>query len=125
MIILDTEIIVLNKLNEYKILKNAVEMYIGFTSDDSSIQESYSDYISKYKVYADDYAKMSEGYRRLYNMYSVGNSSTPVTEDDVAKVDSAYNSSTSETEALKNAYISQIQTRITAIDNEIKTLESN
>ncbi len=114
-----------NTLNEYNSLKNAVEQGTGFSSADSTIQESYDEYMAKYNALAEDYANKTDEYQRLYNDYSLQSSTVPITDADVAKAKSAYDTAVIDMESLKSNYISQVQAKITVLEDEIKTLESN
>lgn len=114
-----------NTLNEYNSLKNAVEQGTGFSSADSTIQESYDEYMAKYNALAEDYANKTAEYQRLYNDYSLQSSTVPITDADVAKAKSAYDTAVIDMESLKSNYISQVQAKITVLEDEIKTLESN
>lgn len=114
-----------NTLNEYNSLKNAVEQGTGFSSADSTIQASYDEYTAKYNALAEDYANKSAEYQRLYSDYSLQSSTVPITEADVSKAKNAYDTAVIDMESLKSNYISQVQAKITALEDEIKTLESN
>lgn len=114
-----------NTLNEYKNLKNAVEQGIGFASTDSNIQASYDSFSSQYNYLAEDYANKTAEYQGLYNTYSLQNSTAVITEADVLNAKNAYDSAVIDAESLKNSYISQIQAKITSLQDEIQTLENN
>lgn len=114
-----------NTLNEYNNLKNAVEQGTEFTSSDITIQTSYNEYVSKYNAFAEDYDNKTAEYQRLYSDYSLQNSTVPITESDVSKAKNAYDTAVIDIESLKNSYISQVQAKITALEDEIKTLENN
>lgn len=114
-----------NTLNEYNNLKNAVEQGTEFTSSDITIQTSYNEYVSKYNAFAEDYDNKTAEYQRLYSDYSLQNSTVPITESDVLKAKNAYDTAVIDIESLKNSYISQVQAKITALEDEIKTLENN
>lgn len=114
-----------NTLNEYNNLKNAVEQGTEFTSSDITIQTSYNEYVSKYNALAEDYDNKTAEYQRLYSDYSLQNSTVPITESDVSKAKNAYDTAVIDIESLKNSYISQVQAKITALEDEIKTLENN
>lgn len=114
-----------NTLNEYNNLKNAVEQGTEFTSSDITIQTSYNEYVSKYNALAEDYDNKTAEYQRLYSDYSLQNSTVPITESDVLKAKNAYDTAVIDIESLKNSYISQVQAKITALEDEIKTLENN
>lgn len=112
-------------LADYKELKNAVEQDRSFTSQDSGIQGGYDQYITQYKAMCDEYTNKMNEYQMLYEKFSLQSGTAEITDADIAKAQSAYDSAVIDMEALKTAYISQIQTKITALNEEIKTLEKN
>ncbi|MGN0574823.1 MAG: HlyD family efflux transporter periplasmic adaptor subunit [Ruminococcus sp.] len=114
-----------NTLNEYNSLKNAVEQGTGFSSADSTIQASYDEFITKYNALAEDYANKSAEYQRLYSEYALQSSTVPITDADVSKAENAYDMAVIDMESLKSNYISQVQAKVTALEDEIKTLENN
>ncbi len=114
-----------NTLNEYYGLKNAIEQGTDFSSTDSAIQASYDEHITKFNALAEDYANKTAEYQRLYSDYSLQSSTVPVTDADVSKAKNAYDTAVIDIESLKSNYISQVQAKITALEDEIKTLENN
>ena len=114
-----------NTLNEYSDLKNAVEQGTGFSSADSMIQASYDEFIGQQKELTEDYSEKTAEYQRIYSTYSIQSSTAVITDADVVKARNAYDSAVIDLESVKNNYISQIQTKIMALEDEIKTLESN
>ena len=114
-----------NTLNEYYALKNSVEQGTVFSSADSAIQASYDNFIAQYNGFTEDYTNKTAEYQQLYSVYTLQGSTVPITDADVSKAKSAYDTAVIDMESLKNNYISQVQTKITALEDEIKTLESN
>ncbi len=112
-------------LADYKELKNAVEQDRTFTSSDSGIQSGYDQYITQYRALAEEYTNSMNDYQMMYEKFTLQNSTAEITDADIAKAQSAYDSAVIDMEAIKTAYISQIQTKITALNDEIKTLEKN
>ena len=114
-----------NTLNEYYGLKNAIEQGTDFSSTDSAIQASYDEHIAKFNALAEDYANKTAEYQRLYSDYTLQSSTVPITDTDVSKAKNAYDTAVIDMESLKSNYISQVQAKITALEDEIKTLENN
>lgn len=114
-----------NTLNEYNSLKIAVEQGTGFSSADSTIQASYDDYTAKYNALTEEYANRSAEYQRLYSDYALQSSTVPITDADVSKAKNAYDTAVIDMESLKSNYISQVQAKVTTLEDEIKTLENN
>ena len=122
----DNENVELQKnLNELNNLKYAIQQGTGFSSTDSTLQASYDNYITNYNALAEDYANKTAEYQRLYNDYSLQSRNVSVTDADVSKAKNAYETSIIDLEAIKNNYISQVQTKITALEAEIKSLDNN
>lgn len=114
-----------NTLNEYYALKNSVEQGTVFSSADSTIQASYDNFIAQYNDFTEDYTNKNAEYQQLYSVYTLQGSTVPITDADVSKAKSAYDTAVIDMESLKNNYISQVQTKITSLKDEIKTLESS
>ena len=111
-------------LNIYKELKNAVEKGNPFSCEDSSIQEDFNDFSSQYSELANDHNEKTAEYQRLYNTFLLQSSSEVITEADIIKAKNAYDSAVIDTEALKNSYTARIQTKTTALEEDIKALEN-
>ncbi len=114
-----------NALAEYKKLKTAVEQDIDFSSDNNTIQDSFNQFRSQYDILTADYSAKSEEYQKLYSQYMEQSKITPVTEDDIANAQTAYDNAVMDCESLKKSFISQIQAKIKSLKEELKTLESN
>lgn len=113
------------QLDEYTTLKNAVEQGLTFTSSDSGIQTSYDSFISKYNALAEEYSNKTAEYQRLNAAFTMQSSSAYVKDSDVSKAKNAYDTAQVDVESIKSSYISQTQAKVTALEDEIKTLESN
>lgn len=114
-----------NTLDEYKKLKTAVEQDQDFISSNKTVQDSFNRYRSQYDILTSDYSVKSEEYQNIYSKYMEQSKVTPITEADIANAKSAYDNSVMDVEALKKSFVSQIQAKIKAFNDEIKTLESN
>ncbi|MDE6426554.1 MAG: HlyD family efflux transporter periplasmic adaptor subunit [Ruminococcus sp.] len=114
-----------NELNNYYNLKEAIEQGTYFSSEDNNIQTSYDNYIYQYNILMEEYSNKTAEYQSLYNRYTLQNSMTTIMESDVSKAKNAYDTAVIDMESLKNSYCSQIQTKISALEDEIKTFEDN
>lgn len=112
-------------LNNYKELKNSIEQGYDFNTNNSNLQNSYDQYMTGYTSLADDYNTKYSEYQDLYNKYVQQSSNGNVSETSVSNAKSAYESSLMDVEVLKNTFISQLQSKIGSLEDEIKTLESN
>lgn len=112
-------------LNNYKELKNSIEQGYDFNTNNSNLQNSYDQYMTGYTSLADDYNTKYSEYQNLYNQYVQQSSNGNVTETSVSNAKSAYESALMDVDVLKNTFISQLQSKIGSLEDEIKTLESN
>lgn len=112
-------------LNNYKELKNSIEQGYDFNTNNSNLQNSYDQYMTGYTSLADDYNSKYSEYQDLYNKYVQQSSNGNVTEASVSNAKSAYESALMDVDVLKNTFISQLQSKIGSLEDEIKTLESN
>lgn len=112
-------------LNNYKELKNSIEQGYDFNTNNSNLQNSYDQYMTGYTSLADDYNTKYSEYQDLYNKYVQQSSNGNVTEASVSNAKSAYESALMDVDVLKNTFISQLQSKIGSLEDEIKTLESN
>lgn len=119
----NTELI--NALAEYKKLKTAIEQDTDFASDNKTVNDSFSQYRIQYDILTADYSAKSDEYQKLYSEYMMQSQTTPITEADVSNAQIAYDNAVIDSEALKKAFISQVQAKIKSLNDELKTLESN
>ncbi len=112
-------------LNNYKELKNSIEQGYDFNTNNSNLQNSYDQYMTGYTSLSDDYNTKYSEYQNLYNQYVQQSSNGNVTETSVSNAKSAYESALMDVDVLKNTFISQLQSKIGSLEDEIKTLESN
>lgn len=112
-------------LNDYNELKMAVEQGYGFNTNDINLQTSYNQYISGYTALNEEYNNKLTEYRNLYNRYIQQSGETVFTESNVDEAKSAYDSAQLDVENLKNTFVSQLQSKIGSLTDEIKTLENN
>lgn len=110
--------------NEYNALKSAVETDSEFTSTNSELQISFDNYISNYNAYVDECNNKSAVYQDLYTRYAE-QSNNIVTEDDVNQACISYESAQLDVDSIRNTYIYQVQSTISQLEEEIKTLEGN
>lgn len=111
-------------LNEYSILKTAVETGVDFNTTNSELQTSYDNYISNYNAYFDDCSNKETVYQDLYTKYAE-QSNNMVKEDDVDQAYISYESAQLDVDSIRNTYIYQVQSTITKLEEEIETLEGN
>lgn len=112
-------------LNYYNELKMAVEQGYDFNTNDTNLQNSYNQYISGYTALNEEYNNKLSEYRNLYDRYIQQSSETMITESNVNEAKSAYESTQLDIENLKNTFVSQLQSKIGSLTDEIKTLENN
>lgn len=112
-------------LNDYNELKMAVEQGYGFNTNDLNLQTSYNQYISGYTTLNEEYNNKLTEYRTLYNRYIQQSGETVITGSNVDEAKSAYESAQLDVENLKNTFVSQLQSKIGSLTDEIKTLENN
>lgn len=113
-----------NLLDAYTALKNAVESEQEYNSSEQTTQNSYNEYAEVYNNMKSVYQEKSDAYYDIYNKYSM-QSNTAITETDLKNAENAYKSALLDTEKIKNNYISQLQSSISALTEEINTLENN
>jgi len=112
-------------LNDYNELKMAVEQGYEYNTNDTDLQISYDQYISGYTALNEEYSNKLTEYRSLYDRYIQQSGETVITDTNVYKAKSAYESAQLDVENLKNTFVSQLQSKIEILTNEIKTLENN
>lgn len=109
-------------LNDYNELKKAVEQGYDFNTNDINLQTSYNQYINGYTALNEEYNNKLTEYRNLYNRYI---QQSVITQSNVDEAKSAYESAKLDVENLKNTFVSQLQSKIEGLTDEIKTLENN
>lgn len=112
-------------LNDYNELKKAVEQGYDFNTNDINLQTSYNQYINGYTALNEEYNNKLTEYRNLYNRYIQQSGETMITQSNVDEAKSAYESAKLDVENLKNTFVSQLQSKIEGLTDEIKTLENN
>ena len=112
-------------LNDYNELKMAVEQGYDFNTNDINLQTSYNQYINGYIALNEEYNNKLTEYRTLYNRYIQQSGETAITGSNVDEAKSAYESAQLDVEKLKNTFISQLQSKIEGLTDEINTLENN
>lgn len=112
-------------LEEYNKLKDSVEKDESFSTENTSVQTLYDKFVSLHTSLKEDLATKNERYSQVYNDYISKAGTVKVTEADVQKAKSSYDSAVIDSEAIKTSFISQVQSKITALNDEIKSLESN
>lgn len=113
------------KLKIYRRLQSAVEQKTEFQCEDPIIQDSFDRYISVYSEMNDEYDQASAAYQSLYGTFSMQNSASAISDADVEKARTAYETAALDLELTKNSYISQVQNKISALETEISGLEDN
>lgn len=111
-------------LTSYIQLKNALEQGYEFHSN-NNIQESYNQYLSGYQTLTDDYSNKYSAYNDLYNTYIKLTCSDSISQSDVNNAKYAYENSQLDVEVLKNTFVSQLESKINALEDEIRTLDNN
>lgn len=112
-------------LNDYNELKMAVEQGYDFNTNDINLQTSYNQYINGCTALNDEYNNKLAEYRNLYNRYIQQSGETVITQSNVDEAKNAYESAKLDVENLKNTFVSQLQSKIEGLTDEIKTLENN
>lgn len=120
----DNAEIIAEFLNDYTELKKAIEQDEDFLSDNVSAQESYNQYKNNYMILEEDYNNKSDYYNNIYNQYIKQSNEGIVTQKDIDSARCSYESANLDMEALRNTYISQIQSTTATLENDIKTLEN-
>lgn len=111
-------------LNIYKDLKNALENGLTFSTDNADIQASYNDYTEKNSSLSEEYSKASAEYKSLYEKYTQ-QSPADITQADVDSSRYSYESAVLDAQTIKNTFVSQIQTSISALNKEIDALKES
>lgn len=112
-------------LEEYNRLKDSVEKDESFSSENAVVQGLYDKYTAMHTSLKDDLAVKNERYTQVYNDSLAKAGTVRVTEADVQKAKSSYDSALIDAESIKTSFVSQLQSKITALNDEIKTLENN
>ena len=112
-------------LVDYNELKNAIEQGSSLNSDNENIQSIYNEFITQYESLSKEYNAKLEKYQQLYNTYTAQNSKVQITEADLTNAKNAYEGAVIDRDSVKTSFISQIQAKISALNEEINNLESS
>lgn len=112
-------------LNEYIELRNAISQGYEYNSSIEKIQTLYDEYTYNYSTLYNEYDIKSSYYQEIYDKYMEQTSTGNITQDSLDIAKSNYDNSILDLEILKNNFISQIETNINSLDEEIKNLKNN